>query len=169
MSDADKMQYFVPSEHLMEQFGACLTPLLGHHVLLTLEGELGAGKTTLVRGLLRGTGYSGPVKSPTFSLVEPYEIGTNRVFHFDMYRLQDPEELEYIGIRDYLSASALCIVEWPEKAGVFLPASDIHIMITRKGHGRELCIQAQTERGQKVIRDSSLQDCWSNIKYEVSA
>lgn len=169
MSKMEKLRYRVSNEHHMEQFGACLSPLLGQKVLLTLEGELGAGKTILVRGLLRGAGYPGPVKSPTFSLVEPYEIGTGKVFHFDMYRLRDPEELEYIGIRDYLSAPALCIVEWPEKAGNFLPVGDIHIMIKRTGQGREVKIQAQTEHGQKLIREYSLQDCWAEISNEVSA
>ncbi|MGW8246970.1 MAG: tRNA (adenosine(37)-N6)-threonylcarbamoyltransferase complex ATPase subunit type 1 TsaE [Acidiferrobacterales bacterium] len=169
MSDGERAQYQVPNERRMEQFGACLSPLIGHHVLLTLQGELGAGKTTLVRGLLRGAGYSGPVKSPTFSLVEPYEIGSSKVFHFDLYRLQDPEELEYIGIRDYLATPALCVIEWPEKAGDFLPVGDIHIMIKRTGQGRELKIQALTERGQKAMRDNSLPDCWSAADNEVPA
>jgi len=169
MSGAEAWQYQVQNEPGMEQFGACLAALVGKHVLLTLQGELGVGKTTLVRGLLRGAGYSGPVKSPTFSLVEPYEIGSCKVFHFDMYRLQDPEELEYIGIRDYLSTPALCIVEWPEKAGDFLPTGDIHIMIKRTGQGRGIKIQALTERGHKLIRDFSLPECWSGTDIEVPA
>ena len=162
------MRYEVASEEQLEQFGGCLSPLLGPQILLTVTGELGAGKTTLVRGLLRGAGFTGPVKSPTFSLVEPYEFGSANLYHFDLYRLKDPEELEYIGMRDYLSAPALCIVEWPEKAGDFLPTSDIHIMINRTGQGREVIIQAQTERGQAMIRDHSIQDCWSDITDKVS-
>ncbi|MDX5151187.1 MAG: tRNA (adenosine(37)-N6)-threonylcarbamoyltransferase complex ATPase subunit type 1 TsaE [Acidiferrobacterales bacterium] len=169
MSGGEAYQYQVPNERCMEQFGACFSPLIGQHVLLTLQGELGAGKTTLVRGLLRGAGYAGPVKSPTFSLVEPYEIGSSKTFHFDLYRLQDPVELEYIGIRDYLGTPALCVIEWPEKAGEFLPDGDIHIMIKRTGQGRELNIQALTERGQKAIRDNSLPDCWSGAENEVLA
>lgn len=168
VSQVDEMRYVVPSEGQMEQFGGCLSPLLGQQMLLTVEGDLGAGKTTLVRGLLRGTGFTGPVKSPTFSLVEPYEFNSKNLYHFDLYRLKDPEELEYIGMRDYLSAPALCIVEWPEKAGDFLPTSDIHIMINRTGQGREVIIQAQTERGQAMIRDHSIQDCWSDITDKVS-
>ena len=163
-----EMRYTVSSEARMEQVGSCLSPLLGRQVLLTIAGELGAGKTTLVRGLLRGAGFTGPVKSPTFSLVEPYEFDSGYLYHFDLYRLKDPEELEYIGMRDYLSAPALCIVEWPEKAGDFLPTSDIHIMINRTGQGREVIIQAQTERGQAMILDHSIQDCWSDITDKVS-
>jgi len=148
----------------MEQFGGCLSPLLGQQMLLTVTGELGAGKTTLVRGLLRGAGFAGPVKSPTFSLVEPYEFDSVGLYHFDLYRLKDPEELEYIGMRDYLSAPTLCIVEWPEKAGDFLPVSDIHIMINRKGNSREVIIRAQTDRGQVAIRENSIIECWSGLQ-----
>jgi len=156
--------YAVPSEERMEQFGGCLSPLLGRQMLLTVAGELGAGKTSLVRGLLRGAGFAGPVKSPTFSLVEPYEFDSVNLYHFDLYRLKDPEELEYIGMRDYLSAPALCIVEWPEKAGDFLPVSDIHIMINRTGNGREVIIRAQTERGKAAIREHSINECWSGLQ-----
>lgn len=168
VKQVDDMRYLVSSEERMEQFGGCLSPLLGQQMLLTVAGELGAGKTTLVRGLLRGAGFTGPVKSPTFSLVEPYEFDSGNLYHFDLYRLNDPEELEYIGMRDYLSAPALCLVEWPEKAGDFLPASDIHIMIKRTGQGRVVNIQAQTERGRAAIQEHSVQDCWSEILDEVS-
>ena len=163
MNHPDETRYAVPSEEQMEQFGGCLSPLLGRHMLLTIAGELGAGKTTLVRGLLRSAGFAGPVKSPTFSLVEPYEFDSVNLYHFDLYRLKDPEELEYIGMRDYLSAPALCIVEWPEKAGDFLPVSDIHIMIKHTGKGREVIIRAHTERGQAAIQEHSIRDCWSGF------
>lgn len=169
MSKNERIRAVVENEQSMERLGGCLAPLLGQHLLLTLEGELGAGKTTLVRGLLRGAGFSGAVKSPTFSLVEPYELASGKLFHFDLYRLKDPEELEYIGMRDYLSAPALSVVEWPEKAGDFLPVSDIHIMIKRTGQGREINLQARTGRGRIQIEKDSIQDCWSSIHGEVPA
>jgi tRNA threonylcarbamoyladenosine biosynthesis protein TsaE len=169
MSKTEKIQAVVDNEQLLEKLGGCLSSLLGQHLLLTLEGELGAGKTTLVRGLLHRAGYSGAVKSPTFSLVEPYELISGKLFHFDLYRLKDPEELEYIGMREYLSAPALSVVEWPEKAGDFLPVSDIHIMIKRTGQGREVNLQAQTEHGRILIGKDSIKDCWSSIQGEASA
>ena len=162
------MKYRLDNERSTEKFGACLSPLLGRQLLVTLAGELGAGKTTLVRGLLRAAGHAGLVKSPTFSLVELYELNSNVVYHFDLYRLTDPEELEYIGMRDYLSANAICVVEWPEKAANILPMGDIHIMIDRVGRGREVRIQAQTECGQKAMQDLSIKECWSTVLEEAS-
>lgn len=169
MTVSERLQFLATSEQMLEKSGVCLALLLKHHLLVTLSGELGAGKTTLVRGLLRGAGYAGPVKSPTFSLVEPYETGPGRLFHFDLYRLKDPQELEFIGMRDYLSMPALCIVEWPEKAGDFLPIGDIHIMIERTGQGRKLELQAQTERARDLMLDHSIQDCWSKLQSEAQA
>ncbi|MFL6622407.1 MAG: tRNA (adenosine(37)-N6)-threonylcarbamoyltransferase complex ATPase subunit type 1 TsaE [Sulfurifustis sp.] len=116
--------------------------------LVCVRGPLGAGKTTLVRGLLRGLGYDGPVKSPTFTLVEPYTVDGLTLYHFDLYRINDPEEIEYLGWRDYLRSDALCVVEWPERAGALLPLPDLDVMIeSSNNHEREVRLRACTPAG----------------------
>jgi tRNA threonylcarbamoyladenosine biosynthesis protein TsaE len=110
-----------------EKLGAALWQALPEKCLLFLHGELGAGKTTLVRGLLRAAGHQGAVKSPTYSLIEEYHLAGRRLFHFDLYRLKDPEELEWMGMTDYLNQAALCCIEWPEMGLGFLPEADIRI------------------------------------------
>ena len=138
---------YLEGEEAMEAFGwriASVTEGLG---TIFLEGNLGAGKTTLSRGIIRGLGHSGAVKSPTFTLVEPYEIGAIRAFHFDLYRLVDPEELEFLGIRDYFDGAALCLIEWPQKGAGFLPKPDLTITISAATAGRSLQLVPQTERG----------------------
>lgn len=107
-------------------------------VLVFLTGELGAGKTTLVRGLLRGLGHAGPVRSPTYTLVESFELPRARVHHLDLYRLGDAEELEYLGIRDLLDGASLVLVEWPERGAGVLPAPDLTVHIAPRDNGRVL-------------------------------
>jgi len=97
------------------------------HALVFLRGQLGAGKTTLVRGMLSRLGYSGVVKSPTYTLLEPYEMGDLRVFHFDLYRVHDPQELEFVGIDEIVDGPGLKIFEWPEQAQSWLPAADVEV------------------------------------------
>ena len=121
-----------------EQFGAALLQALPQKCLLFLYGDLGAGKTTLVRGLLRSAGHVGTVKSPTYSLVEEYRLANRTVFHFDLYRLKDPEELEWIGMQDYLQQAALCCVEWPQMGEGFLPAADVDVRLHHQSNGRTI-------------------------------
>lgn len=102
-----------------------------------LEGDLGAGKTTLTRGLLQQLGHKGNVKSPTYTLVEQYTLSERSVFHFDLYRLIDPEELDYLGLDDYLSNNSLCIIEWASQGGELLPKPDLIITLNYKNHSRD--------------------------------
>ena len=139
---------YLADEEAMTAFGARIAKTTEGHGLIFLEGDLGAGKTTLSRGIIRGLGHVGAVKSPTFTLVEPYEISDIRAFHFDLYRLVDPEELEYLGIRDYFEDDALCLIEWPRKGAGFLPKPDLTITISPQDSGRSLQIVSQSSRGE---------------------
>jgi tRNA threonylcarbamoyladenosine biosynthesis protein TsaE len=116
--------------------------------LITVAGNLGVGKTVFVRGLLRGLGHAGAVKSPTFTLVEPYQFAARSVYHFDLYRVENTDEIELLGFRDYLRADSLCIVEWPERAGALLPRPDIAVMMERTNNeDRVLQLQPHTDLG----------------------
>ena len=139
---------YLADEQAMSDFGARIARVTQGHGLISLVGNLGMGKTTLSRGIIRGLGHVGAVKSPTFTLVEPYEIGDIRAFHFDLYRLVDPEELEFLGIRDYFEDDALCLIEWPDKGAGFLPKPDLTITISPHDSGRSLKILPQGSRGE---------------------
>ncbi|NWD66185.1 tRNA (adenosine(37)-N6)-threonylcarbamoyltransferase complex ATPase subunit type 1 TsaE [Pseudomonas gingeri] len=147
----------LPDEEAMVAFGRILAEVTGGVGVIFLEGDLGAGKTTLSRGIIRGLGHVGAVKSPTFTLVEPYEIGDIRAFHFDLYRLVDPEELEYMGIRDYFDGAALCLVEWPQQGQGFLPKPDLTITISSHNGGRSLYLLSQGARGDSWCADLALE------------
>jgi tRNA threonylcarbamoyladenosine biosynthesis protein TsaE len=132
------MQKYLDSTEATEQFGAALWTLLPEKGVIFLQGDLGMGKTTLVRGFLRASGFKGAVKSPTFTLVEEYTLGERKIFHFDLYRLNDPEELEWMGIRDYFDQNSLCFIEWAERGTGFLPEPDMIISLTAQDLGRNI-------------------------------
>jgi tRNA threonylcarbamoyladenosine biosynthesis protein TsaE len=135
------MQRYLQSAEATERFGAELWRLLPPKGLVFLHGDLGAGKTTLVRGFLQAAGHLGAVKSPTYTLVEEYRIGERKIYHFDLYRLADPEELEWIGIRDYLDEESICLVEWPEMGKGILPAADVSIRLCVQDAGRQIDVE----------------------------
>lgn len=136
-----------------EALGARLAAILPGVCRIYVRGPLGAGKTTLVRGLLRGLGHTGPVTSPTFTLVEPYALDEVRVFHFDFYRVTNPGELEFLGLRDYFDEESICIVEWPERAGAVLPTADLDVMIRMSNdRGRVLQLQSHSDIGAAALR-----------------
>jgi tRNA threonylcarbamoyladenosine biosynthesis protein TsaE len=141
------------SERETEALGGQLASALPAVRLIYVRGALGAGKTTFVRGLLRGLGHIGLVKSPTFTLIEPYECGDIALHHFDLYRVSDPHELEFLGLRDYIGGDDVCVVEWPERAQTFLPLPDIDVMIERANNEeRALQFQAHTPPGAAALR-----------------
>ena len=186
---------FLADESAMTGLGAQLAARVHPGSIIYLDGDLGAGKTTLVRGFLRACGHWGAVKSPTFTLVEPYtldynklydynqlqkelkqkdridplsvsktdksgvnlksskcrQLPTQKVYHFDLYRLEDPEELEYLGIRDYLDGQAIALIEWPEKGEGVLPKADLLIKITHQKQGRGIELRAESQLGKAII------------------
>lgn len=145
----------IADEGDMLSFGGALAAVTQGKALIYLSGDLGAGKTTLVRGFLKMLGHTGRVKSPTYGLVEPYQLGEQSVYHFDLYRLKNPSEIEGIGMQDYLSEEAICLIEWPEKALSRLPKPDIflkiHMDIKNYSQSRQVEINAITPRGHDIV------------------
>lgn len=137
----------------MEALGASLAQRIATVRLIYLYGALGTGKTTLVRAILRALGYRGKVKSPTFTLVEPYSIDGRNVYHFDLYRLKHAEELEFIGLRDYVKNNNLCLVEWAERGAATLPPPDvdIRISIVKDDDQRIVHLKSRNNRGAELL------------------
>ena len=148
---ATQLDVVAPDEASMVAWGAQLAAAAEPGLVVFLQGQLGMGKTTFTRGFIQSLGHDGAVKSPTYTLVEPYQLGELQVYHFDLYRLGDPEELEFMGIRDYFGDGAICLVEWSERGEGVLPPADLVITIEREGRGRRLAFHAATALGKAVV------------------
>lgn len=139
-----------------EGLGANIARVLRAPAVIWLEGDLGAGKTTLSRGLLHGLGHAGNVKSPTYTLVEPYTLPAFTLFHLDLYRLADPEELEFLGVRELAADGSVLLVEWPARGAGFLPPPDLAITLAVTGTGRCADLEARSARGATLLNDLEL-------------
>jgi tRNA threonylcarbamoyladenosine biosynthesis protein TsaE len=141
----------LPDPAATEHMGAKLARCCAGGAVIFLHGQLGAGKTTLVRGFLRALGHTGAVRSPTYTLLETYDTPFGVVHHLDLYRLADGEELEWIGIRDLPGADSICLIEWPERGQGYLPAADLRIRLLVAGEGRTLSIETASARGERIL------------------
>ncbi|MFP3977763.1 tRNA (adenosine(37)-N6)-threonylcarbamoyltransferase complex ATPase subunit type 1 TsaE [Marinobacter sp. KMM 10035] len=155
----NERRFFLDGEVETEALGRELARLAkesGQGLIVFLEGDLGMGKTTLSRGVIRALGHEGAVKSPTYTLVEPYEDLTPPAYHFDLYRLGDPEELEYMGIRDYFTGQSVCLIEWPERGEGLLPDADLEVHLEHQGEGRSAVVRACSELGASLLNELEL-------------
>jgi tRNA threonylcarbamoyladenosine biosynthesis protein TsaE len=145
------LKTFLPEEAATLALGAALGHSLAPGLVIYLRGELGAGKTTLARGVLRALGHVGPVRSPTYALVEVYEVSRLHLHHFDFYRFTDPREWIDAGFRDTFNGLNVSLVEWPEKAGGVLPPADLEIDLELHGTGRNAVLTSNSIAGQKCL------------------
>lgn len=151
----NQLSFILPNEAATVAMGGALADVIKNKlrqgIVVYLNGDLGAGKTTLTRGFVQAMGHSGHVKSPTYTLVEPYQLDDWQVYHFDLYRLADPEELEYMGIRDYFSESSCSFIEWPEKGTGMIAKADLVIDMVYLGEQREIKLSAKSALGEQVL------------------
>lgn len=153
----NELTQYIPDESTMLRFGKKLAEAIvrchaERAVILYFNGDLGAGKTTLTRGMVQGLGYKGNVKSPTYTLVEEYNIAGKMIYHFDLYRLADPEELEFMGIRDYFAKDCICLIEWAEKGEGILPPADLFVNIDYYDDARNITLIAKDALGEQIIQ-----------------
>lgn len=148
---SEDLQFELADEAATLALGAALAEVCADGAVIHLRGDLGMGKTTLARGLLTALGHSGAVKSPTYTLVETYALPALTVHHFDLYRLRDPEELEFMGIRDYFDAGSLALIEWPQRGAGLLPEPDILVDFQSLKEGRLASLRARSARGSAIV------------------
>jgi tRNA threonylcarbamoyladenosine biosynthesis protein TsaE len=153
--DSPILEWLLPDEAATLALGARLAAVVRPGLAIWLVGDLGAGKTTLTRGLLRALHYAGRVKSPTYTLVEIYPFSSFNLYHFDLYRFVDPEEWEEAGFREYFNPESVCLVEWPEKGGGFLPAPDLEIRLDIDGDRRLARVLGRSEEGRRCVEKLS--------------
>lgn len=146
-----RCSFFLADDSASAAFGAALAPHLRPGMVLYLEGDLGAGKTSIVRAMLRALGHQGAVKSPTFALVEVYVISSLYFYHFDFYRFSHPEEFIDAGLEEYFNGSAVCLIEWPAKAAPYLPPPDIVVALSFADQGRSVDVLAQSSEGETCL------------------
>ncbi|MCC5791867.1 MAG: tRNA (adenosine(37)-N6)-threonylcarbamoyltransferase complex ATPase subunit type 1 TsaE [Legionellaceae bacterium] len=138
------------------RFAQQLAPLLQAPLVLGWSGQLGAGKTTMIRALLRALDVQGPIKSPTYALVETYDCPSFFLHHFDLYRIAEEEELEYIGFRDFFTEDSICCIEWPDNTRLSSEILDVRLELSLAGDGRALIVKAYSPRGEQVLKDWGL-------------
>lgn len=152
MSSFGSLTQFLPDEAATVAAGSAVGQALNPGTVVFLTGEMGAGKTTFTRGALRALGHAGSVKSPTYTLCEPYDLAdAGQLCHLDLYRLSNPEELEFLGIRDLVASGAMFFIEWPAKGEGWLPESDLQVALKESHNGREMKIAALTAEGEGVL------------------
>lgn len=145
------MKVALDTENDLVRFAATLAANAPLGMIIYLSGELGAGKTTFTRGFIQAFGYSGKIKSPTYTLIEEYDVADKHIVHVDLYRLHDAEELSYVGFPHEIPAGSIVLIEWPERASSNLPAPDVIVTITHTATGREIELVAHTLLGQQLL------------------
>lgn len=147
----DSLDMALPNEAALVAFADRCAPLLRGGAVVYLHGSLGAGKTTFARALLRALGVGERVKSPTYTLIEPYTTPTLQAWHLDLYRIGDPRELEWLGLDALADPAALVLIEWPERGAGGLPAADLLLSLAHAGEGRHAQLRSGTARGQQIL------------------
>lgn len=152
IDDGDKLITLdLANEQVSEQFAKKLAYCITAPMVITFSGDIGTGKTTIIRAMLKSLGVDSAIKSPTFSLVESYVCNKLHIHHFDLYRIHQEEELDYLGFRDYFSKQSVCCIEWPEHAGKTLPPVDIRFNLIIKGTGRLMQMSALSVAGKRIL------------------